>query len=310
MVNSFQSRATAAVLLATYNGEKYLPEFLESLLAQSYKDFELIVRDDGSSDDTLNILDSYSHKLSITILNHSERLGAARNFIQLLVDSGDGFKYYLFADQDDYWHHNKIERAQAKLAGQNNLPTLYCTRLELVDSHLAHISFPPKPRVVALNNALVENIATGCTIALNGDARRLAIDNLPTIFSMHDWWLYIVVSALGKVIYDDFSSLKYRQHGGNTIGAATNVYQHVLQRAKRFFSNKKDGVFCISDQAEEFYHCYGHLLSAQEVKLVQSLITGKKTLLGRMRLAFASDFIRQKTTDTIILKILFLLGRF
>ena len=120
-----------AVLLATYNGEKYITEFLDSLDQQSYQDFMLIVRDDGSSDATLSILNSYSYKLSITILNSTQRLGAARNFMKLLVDSGDNFEYYFFADQDDYWHPYKIERALIKLAEQRNLPTLYCSGVRL-----------------------------------------------------------------------------------------------------------------------------------------------------------------------------------
>ena len=310
MVNSIQSVATTAVLLATYNGEKYITEFLDSLDQQSYQDFMLIVCDDGSSDATLSILNSYSYKLSITILNSTQRLGAARNFMKLLVDSGDNFEYYFFADQDDYWHPYKIERALIKLAEQRNLPTLYCSGVELVDAHLTHISFPPPHRVIGLNNALVENIAIGCTIALNNKARHIVTEKLPKDFSMHDWWVHIVISAFGHVIYDDFTSLKYRQHGGNTIGAATTPYQDLVRRLKRFFSTKKNGVFCIADQAEELYRCYGQHLSNQQTVLVQSLIFGKKTLKGRVKLAFTSSFVRQKPMDTFILKIMLLLGRF
>lgn len=300
-----------AVLLATYNGEKYLSEFLESLSAQSFKGFELFVRDDGSSDRTLNILADYSSRLSIIILEHTERLGAAKSFIQLLVESGGYFDCYMFADQDDYWHLEKIERAQAKLSEKKNeMPTLYCAGLELVDSSLSHISFPSPPRVISFNNALVENVATGCTIALNGKARRLVIDNLPRLLTMHDWWLYVIFSAIGKVVYDDFTALKYRQHDGNAVGAATNAYQDLVRRSKRFFSKKKGGVFGIADQAEEFYRCYSHHLNPQDAELVQSLVSGKKSLTGRLSLAFLSNFMRQKPLDTLILRVMFILGRF
>jgi glycosyltransferase involved in cell wall biosynthesis len=298
------------ILLATYNGEKYLSEFFESLTNQSCKNFLLIVRDDESSDNTLNIISNYSNKLNITLLNSNIRLGAACNFIQLLIESGDEFDNYFFADQDDYWHPNKIERAQVNLAEYDNLPTMYCAGLELVDSDLSHISFTPLPRVIDLNNALVENIVTGCTIAINSKARHFVIDHLPRKFSMHDWWFYIVFSALGKIVYDDYVSLKYRQHSHNTIGSAKNIYQDLNKKLKRFFSKRKSGVFSIADQSKEFDRCYGRFLSIQQRKLVQDLIVEKASILGRVRLAFSSRFIRQKKVDTIILRILFLLGRF
>lgn len=301
---------TAAVLLATYNGAKYLSEFLDSLVRQSCKDFDLIVRDDGSSDETLKILDSYSGRLRVSTLPFAGRLGAARGFLRLLVDAGDGFDGYLFADQDDSWHPTKVERAIAGLAREKEAPTLYCAGFELVDSNLSHIRFRSPPRVVGLHNALVENIATGCTIALNKSARRVVMEGLPERLSMHDWWLYIVLSALGRVTYDDFPALKYRQHGANAVGAAANVYQDLFRRTKRFLSRKTDGVFTISDQAAEFLRCYAEHLSAQQLDQVESLVVGKKTFLGKARLAAASGFVRQRRLDTLILRLLFLMGRF
>lgn len=300
-----------AVLLATYNGEKYIAEFLESLLAQSFTEFELFVRDDGSTDNTLNILTDYSDRLNITLIDSSSRLGAAKSFIQLLIEVGEGFNCYMFADQDDVWNFDKIERAYTKLLNEkNDVPILYCAGLELVDSSLAHISFSLPPRIISLRNALIENIATGCTIALNEKARELVINNLPEKLIMHDWWFYIVFSALGQVIYDAYPALKYRQHGGNVIGAATSPFQDLKRRIKRFLSSKKDGVFSIADQAAEFDRCFGPFLTADDARLVKSIIEGKKTMSGRFRLALNSGFVRQKKMDTFILRILFLLGRF
>jgi glycosyltransferase involved in cell wall biosynthesis len=300
-----------AVLLATYNGEKYLPELLESLLNQSCKEIVLFVRDDGSTDRTLSIVADYSSRLDTVYINSTQRLGPAKSFIQLLLQSGEGFSCYMFADQDDYWHHDKIERAYAKLAElKNEEPVLYCAGLELVDSSLSHIGVLARPRVLSYNNALVENVAIGCTIAINEKARSLILSNLPKALIMHDWWLYIVISALGKVIYDDFTSIKYRQHPSNAVGAATGLINDLVRKTKRFFSNQVGGVFSISDQAEEFYQCYSHLLTSHYAELAQSLFIEKKTIIGRLHLALASNFIRQKYFDTIILRILFIFGRF
>ena len=304
------STRIVAVLLATFNGEKYLPDFLESLLSQTFREFALIVRDDGSSDKTVSILNNYADKLSITIVNSSVRLGAARNFIQLLIDCESTYDYYFFADQDDYWNSEKINNAVKKLSLKKNLPVLYCSGVELVDSNLSHISFSSAPRFIGLNNALVENIATGCTMAFTSRARSLVVDNLPNTISMHDWWFYIVISAFGEIIYDDFISVKYRQHGANTIGVAANSYQDLMRRSKRFFSKTRSGVFGIAEQAAELYRCFGPLLSKQDIKLIESLTLGKNTVLGKFRLTFTSGFVRQKYLDTAILRTLFLIGRY
>ncbi len=100
-----------AILLATYNGSDYIREFLESLLAQTYADFKLIVRDDGSTDDTLEIIRSYSSGIKLDFIETNVRLGPAKSFFELLTQATDDFDFYFFADQDDYWHKSKIESA-------------------------------------------------------------------------------------------------------------------------------------------------------------------------------------------------------
>jgi hypothetical protein len=120
----------------------------------------------------------------------------------------------------------------------------------------------------------------------------------------------MVLAALGTVVYDDYPSLKYRQHGGNAIGAATSIYRDYARRLGRFFSNDQGGVFGVAAQAEEFRRCLGPRLPARQASLVDRLVTGKKSLAGRVGLALSSDFVRQRLVDTVILRILFLLARF
>lgn len=301
---------SVALLLATYNGEKYLAELLESLVCQSLKNFRVFIHDDGSSDRSLAIIDSYTNKLSMTVIASEGGLGAARSFLRLLTEAGDSFDYYFFADQDDYWYQDKMQRAVQALQQHRDNPALYCSKLELVDSQLNHICFTASPRIFSLRNALVENVATGCTVAINRATYKLATQSNPNSIIMHDWWLYLIVSAFGTIIYDEVPSIKYRQHGGNAVGSATSSYQEVLRRVRRFLSKKKTGVFRVSEQAEEFMGCYGHLLSNEQLALVKSLASASPTLLGRMELAFRSDFVRQKRLDTVALRALFALGRF
>lgn len=297
------------VLLATYNGEKYLVDFLESLCGQSEKNFKVIVRDDGSTDGTLHILESYQDKLQIEIMESVKRLGPAFSFLELLKCCGDQFDFYFFADQDDYWHASKIERAIDKLVPCKDEVGLYCSQLEYVDENLVHINYSRIPEKISFENALVENIATGCTVAINDAARQLIIDNPPKQLIMHDWWFYIVASAFGKVIYDPFPSIKYRQHGNNTIGAATNLLQDFKRRLSRFIKSD-GGIFGLAKQAGELKRCFSSLFEKKQLTLVNSIIDGKDCIPKRVSLALFSKLVRQRWFDTFILRILFLSGRF
>jgi glycosyltransferase involved in cell wall biosynthesis len=300
---------SVAILLATYNGSEYIREFLDSLIAQTYTDFKRIVRDDGSTDDTLEIIRNYSSRIKIDFIETNVRLGPAKSFFELLTLANDDFDFYFFADQDDYWHKSKIERAVDKLSAEKENIALYCSQMEYVDENLAHIKYSRIPKIVALENALVENIATGCTIALTRPARRLILENPPSRIIMHDWWFYIVIVAFGKVIYDGFPSIKYRQHSNNMIGAATNIFQDFNRRLSRFIRSD-GGIFGLASQAMEFKRCFTWMLSEKQLELLNSIIDAKIHIVKRLQLALFSKFIRQRWGDTLILRILFLVGRF
>ncbi len=307
--NSKNQTARTVVLLATYNGAKYIREFLDSLVAQTYTNFKLIIRDDGSTDDTLEIIRSYLTRINIEYVVSNARLGPAKSFFELLAKTDDSFDFYFFADQDDYWYRTKIERAITTLSPTKEQVVLYCSRKEYVDENLAHMKYSKIPKVISLENALVENIATGCTIAITRSARELLLENLPNRIIMHDWWFYIVIVSFGKVIYDTFPSIKYRQHDNNTMGAATNIYQDFNRRLIRFI-RKNDDIFLPAMQTVEFKRCFSSILKKNQLKLLDSLIDGKTNFIIRLRLTFASSFIRQRWIDTLILRVLFLIGRF
>ena len=155
----------------------------------------------------------------------------------------------------------------------------------------------------------MENIATGCTVAINDGTRRLIIDNPPKQLIMHDWWFYIVAAAFGKVIYDPFPSIRYRQHGNNTIGAATTLFQDFKRRLSRFI-RKDGGIFALSMQTAEVRRCFLGVLTREQLILLNKIIDGKNNIFKRCSLAFTSQFVRQRWMDTFILRILFLMGRF
>jgi len=299
----------AAVLLATFNGGKYVTELLESMASQTFKNFVLFVRDDGSSDNTISLVRRFSKRMSMNILEAQSRVGPAKSFFELLSGAGADFDLYCFADQDDVWAGSKIERAAQKLSQFKNRPAMYCSRLEYVDEQLKHIRYSRPPRIISFENALVENIATGCTVAINSKSRNLLLRTPPEAVYMHDWWFYVFHAAIGEVLYDDFPAIQYRQHSANAVGAETGIVSTCRKRFKRFIQRDSDGIFRVSRQALSFKSCFAGLLNQHQTATID-LLLNKKTLPTRLRLALCSPFVRQRELDTFILRILFLLGRY
>lgn len=214
-----------AILLCTYNGSKYIKKQIDSIISQTVNEWVIFASDDGSTDDTLEILNEYQIKLG------SERFciikgpgkGFAWNFISLLESSGDEFDYYAFCDQDDEWMPEKLAAGISNLNGYSQeLPSLYCSRTQLVDENNNDIGLSPlfeKPP--SFKNALIQSIAGGNTMMLNRQARKLIIKTprYDRVIS-HDWWVYIIITAVGgKVFYDPIPNIKYRQHTGNIVGS-------------------------------------------------------------------------------------------
>jgi glycosyltransferase involved in cell wall biosynthesis len=303
------SNAKVAILLATYNGGEYIQEFLESLCLQSHSDFCLYIRDDGSLDSTCQIAAGYTDRLEIRFLGAGERMGPAASFFRIMEQAHDSHDCYLFADQDDWWYEDKVERAVAALDSRQEEIALYCSRLEYVDDQLKHIGYSRIPKLLTVRNAAVENVATGCTVAVTRKTRREVLSANPRGFIMHDWWLYLFCASMGQVIYDPSPSIKYRQHGGNAIGAATNVLEDFRRRWRRF-AKRDGGVHLLSHQAQAFLACYGERLPTQHKELLEGLISGKRSLWRRLLLAAWPPVARQSPGDTLVMRVLFLLGRY
>ena len=278
------------ILLATWNGERYLPEQIESLLAQTFSDWRLLARDDGSTDGTMNILRRYAalHPERITIVEDSDAgLGACGNFARLMEHSNA--EYVMFCDQDDVWLPEKIERclnAMRKMEKElkSGKPALVHCDLRVVDRELEMIapSFwhyqklnPVKGRF--LNRLLIQNVVTGCAAMLNRPLARLAMP-IPANARMHDWWIALVASAFGKVGYLPESLVLYRQHGGNTLGAkGWSLLTSARMLATRGFikvgREKRADLRVSEQQAALFAERYGAGLSGENLRLVRAYAT-------------------------------------
>jgi glycosyltransferase involved in cell wall biosynthesis len=223
-------RPTVHILLATYNGEQYLQEQLESIENQTYVNWTLTVSDDGSTDKTLDIIESFSKNVTqkIIVLRGPKLESSTTNFFHLINSAPieNAKDLYAFCDQDDVWHNDKLERAVAWHAHKCATATrLYCGRTEIVDKHLNFICYSPNfKNNPSFGNALVENIASGNTMVFD-QAILLGLQKINPKHSVwHDWTTYLVTTGLGGIVFFDYEScLLYRQHDSNIIGQNNSI---------------------------------------------------------------------------------------
>lgn len=307
MTSDVLKSAQVTVLMSTYNGSQFLQQQLNSLYEQTYPNIKILVRDDGSTDTTRELLASEQLKGAIEQLDAQDNLGATGSFFTLLRHAAQTKTAYVaFCDQDDVWLANKIEQAVSMLAEVSDRPALYCSRLEIVDEQLQPLELSAKPRKIGFGNALVENIAVGCTMVLNRKAIDLLCQQtLPHQVYVHDWWCYLVVACFGEVVFDDNALIKYRQHGGNAIGAATNPIGVLKRKLNRFLN----GRLWISEQAAVFLDLFADRLPTAQRELVANIGQAKSSLWCRVRLALSSSLWRQKWLDNGILSLVILMNR-
>jgi len=238
------------VLLATYNGEKYLNEQLISLTNQAGVKVSLLVSDDNSTDQTLTILDKFS-KIKfdnfkiISVLHNDDHVSnnfndirhsklasmASDNFCNLIRNASESDDYYAFSDQDDIWHTDKLQRAVSILK-KNNKPMLYCSSSNLVNSKGEFtMKSPTRKANPSFENALVQSLAAGNTMVMNKAAFLLLKRSIKKLtIPAHDWWTYILISAAGgEVYYDSKALIDYRIHDGNITGTNYN-FIHFFKR--------------------------------------------------------------------------------
>ncbi|MCB2178766.1 glycosyltransferase family 2 protein [bacterium] len=272
------------VLLATYNGAAYLAEQLDSLLNQSHQDFRILVRDDGSTDETPAILHWYSTNYPnkiILISGESLSHGPTGNFSRLL--SASAAPYGLFCDQDDIWQPDKISLSLEKmheLENQHgpNTPLLVYTDLEVVDQDLTPLapSFFAfggfNPERDTFHQLLVQNIITGCTILFNRALAKLATP-MPPEAQMHDWWMALVASGLGEIGQLPLPTVRYRQHGQNTLGASRFNLAYIYRKAKGLWENSGESVLQKNfEQATAFQARYAHQLPPENKRQLARFI--------------------------------------
>jgi glycosyltransferase involved in cell wall biosynthesis len=296
------------VILSTYNGERFLTEQLESILAQQSVSIKLYIRDDGSSDGTRAILASFAQSHAHIEVDYGDNIGVINSFFALLKKAPPDAEFVAFADQDDIWLPDKLIRAVSRIKNSSK-PVMYCSCYKAIDDNGNFLwqSRPPE-KEISLKNAIVQNVTTGCTMVINGSLlTALKINQVDTKnLIMHDWWIYLVSTCFGQVVYDWEPSMLYRQHGGNVVGAK-NGFALWLGRFKRFFLHRKKNSRIA--QAREFFERYKSDLSTDDAHLISAFIDYRQTgLLNRIRYAIETPLYMQKKVDNLILKMQLILN--
>lgn len=295
-------------LLSTYNGAAYLAEQLDSLRAQTLPPTEVVVRDDGSTDTTPQILEAYQQQGALH-WRAGHNVGAARSFWQLLRESPDA-DLYAFCDQDDVWDADKLACAVHALEScDESLPALYCCDVRVVDEHLRPLAdrmvIPTPPDCL---HALVRNLAPGCTYVFNRAAREMLVRYDPAVhgLELHDWMAYQIVACTGRVIFDARSHLSYRQHAHNAIGAVRDARRERLRKIRSFWSGpmRNSRERC----AQRLEAVYGQSMTPANRQIVADFAHYRESTARRRRLLFERARIIAEN-ERLAFRLLVLFGR-
>ncbi|MGH2083157.1 glycosyltransferase family 2 protein [Aerococcus urinaeequi] len=292
------------VLLSTYNGERFLETQIESLFEQKDINLSILIRDDGSTDNTINILKKYQNHNNIEVI-FAENVGVIDSFFELIQQANLENDYFAFCDQDDFWRNYKIFNAIEKIEEipEKDSAILYASSLELVDDKLNPIGYSSYRNIkTSFENALVENVVTGCTAVINKQALKLIKEKKPEFCLMHDWWMYLVISAFGIIIYDEKSSIKYRQHGNNVVGMKNSFFTKMIDKINRFM--KRTDRDLLIKQAEEFSKLYSQNDYGIYKGELSRFIEHRNNFLQSMKYSIKMKVYRQNFVDNIFLRLL------
>lgn len=309
--NNEKENPKVDILLATYNGEKYLDEQLNSIVNQTFQNWRIIASDDGSSDSTRWLLNEYARKdARIKVLPAAVPHGSAcANFMSLIEHSTS--RYFMFCDQDDVWLQDKIEKSLEAInsieqTAMAETPLLVYSDTIVVDESLreldkSYLSYSGKKSIdSSVNQLLMTNVVPGCTLLGNSALRNLAIrceaSSAGNKILMHDWWLALVAVSCGKLYKMPDSGVLYRQHDSNVVGAEKETVFSVLSRVGR----SAEMFWKCVDQAEYLLQCYEHDMSGESRKVVQSFVSLKyQPKYLRARFAIKNKLVKKNIVKAL-----------
>ena len=302
--DSTDAAPRVAVVMSTYNGEKYVAEQLDSILAQGYSQVDIFVRDDGSPHDECRaVLQQYAGRGDITLIC-GENMGVVASFLSVIAAVPASYDYIALADQDDVWYPNKISRAVSVLQQKDNAkPQAYVAEYRYCDGDMhpgerSHLN----KRGVGFADMLYENVTSGNTMVINRALAQRVNDAGSTGVYTHDWWLSLVASALGELTFDDFVCLDYRRTGNNASASGAGARAIMANRIKRYVQG--DELRKVTEQLQRLRQLWGDELTPDKRELLNRFLDG-----NRASKAFAHTRLRQTTGGEVALRLLFLAGK-
>ena len=292
-----------AVVMSTYNGMPYIKEQIESIREQVGVSPQIFVRDDGSSDGTIDYLRDCSNRGILTLIE-GENVGVVASFIDAITYVPREIEFIALSDQDDIWHPDKLSRALGfLLKGRQSIPKLYCSEYIFCDeqmnptgrSHLNVIG-------VGFEPLLYETRVSGNTMVFNRALADLVVQaGTKDVFS-HDWWIGLVAASLGELFYDDFSSLDYRRLSTSVSPTGGSFLKILKYRIDAFI--KGNQLLRITIQLKRFYAYFGNKLEPEKKALIERFLYG-----SRFQKAAAPVRLRQSIPEEVALRLLFLMGK-
>lgn len=271
-----------AVLVSTYNGEKYLEEQIISLTKQIDVDITIYARDDGSKDNTLRILEKWRMN-GILEWYQGDNLGPALSFMDLIKNAPIA-DYYAFCDQDDIWDNDKLKVALEMLESYSqDEPGLYFSNKRLVNEQLETLEITNQNPKLTLGSALIINPVTGCTQVINRKLLEIIKEYDNKNLHMHDGWIYRVCMAVrGNVIFDKNPHILYRQHANNVIGGRSTFSKKINRRIKSAFIKER----IREREAKELIKGYSSIISDENLEIIEKVANYRCSFESKLNLLF------------------------
>lgn len=294
------------ILLSTYNGANYIRKQLESIIAQTYEDYKVYIRDDGSTDNTSDIIEQTiraSGKQEKFVFIKGENLGFCKSFFELLKNSTDG-DYWAFCDQDDYWRPEKIQWAVAMMEEKTEeLPLMYSGNFYFVNQNMEYIKdYNLDLKGYDFRKSITSSICYGFTCVINGRLRELLLKSNFQNIQSHDWYAAMVATAFGGIIADRRIVAFHIVHNNND--SPTNLWEKIKRGLQLFGQESFYTMNC-----REFYDSYRELLNAQQENLLKKFLNYRYNLVDAMYKTFYPKRWNNSIIVEIVQRCLMLIGK-
>lgn len=304
-----------AILMSTYNGEQFLSEQLDSIFNQTDVDFDLYIRDDKSSDRTVDVIKSYNenHEGVINLVCGKKNIGAIRSFEWLINKVPIKYDFYAFADQDDIWYPDKLISAVNMFDMESKeTPQLYVCNQNCVDGNKCFLykRFPDYFLQDSIMDTMLNNQYSGCTMVLNNslmNAVRMTYKEAgKSLRVIYDVWIMSVAQACGKVYYDNTPHMDFRRHEGNVTQASFGKNLQFSDVKKRFFNmfktlkNYSYYKGYTSYRAKLLLKCFEDEMNNDEISKVSQLASYRDSVMNWLRMVLVNPLWKYYQPPKII----------